>query len=205
MVHRRGRRRRGRRGPAKKLAGAALFLTALGTDAIAADLGHELEAHGLTLHAARRDRPHRRGFTHVDATTGERTITIMGERIVPTGADPLPWDDLGPLDGVFFTAGDAAALRHARRARVLVVAVRAFDALLEAGVEVDAVVASAADATEQHDVGRIRPPRATSSAPRAPAAARTRARTARPGAGPPPPRPARSSTPTAAATRSPPA
>ena len=36
--------------------------------------------------------------------------------------------------------------------------VRAFDALLEAGVEVDAVVASAADATEQHDVGRIRPP-----------------------------------------------
>ncbi len=141
----------------RKLAGSALFLTALGTDAIAADLEHELEAHGLTLHAARRERPHRRGFTHVDATTGERTITIMGERIVPTGADPLPWDDLGHLDAVFFTAGDAAALRHARRARILVVAVRAFDALLEAGVEVDAVVASAADATEQHDVGRIRP------------------------------------------------
>jgi len=142
----------------RKLAGAALFLTALGTDAIAAALERELhDDHGLTVHAARRERPHRRGFTHVDATTGERTITIMGERIVPAGADALPWDALHDLDGVFFTAGDAAALRHARRARVLVVAVRAFDALLEARVEADALVASAADATEQHDVGRIRP------------------------------------------------
>jgi len=140
-----------------KLAGAALFLTALGTDAVAADLAAELDRRGLTVHAARRDRPHRRGFTHVDARTGERTITIMGERIVPTGADPLPWDELERLDAVFFTAGDAAALRHARRARILVVAVRAFDALLEAGVEADAIVASAGDATEQHDVGRIRP------------------------------------------------
>src|SRR4029077_14024474 len=87
----------------RKLAGAALFLTALGTDAVAADLERELEGHGLALRAARRERPHRRGFTHVDATTGERTITIMGERLAPTGADPLPWDDLGHLDGVFFT------------------------------------------------------------------------------------------------------
>jgi ribokinase len=141
----------------RKLAGEALFLTALGTDAIARALERELEGHGLTLHAARRDRPHRRGFTHVDARTGERTITIVGERIVPTGADPLPWDDLARLDAVYFTAGDAAALRHARRARVLVASVRAFATLCDANVEVDAVVASADDAGEQHDLGRITP------------------------------------------------
>ena len=141
----------------RKLAGAALFLTALGSDAVADDLRRELAHHGLTVHAACRDRPHRRGFAHVDARTGERTITIMGERIVPTGADPLPWDDLARLDAVYFTAGDAAALRHARRAPVLVVAVRAYETLRAANVEVDAVVASADDATEQYDLGRIRP------------------------------------------------
>jgi ribokinase len=141
----------------RKLAGAATFLTALGADALADELAGDLERRGVTVRAARRGGPHRRGFTHLDASTGERTITILGERIVPAGADPLPWDELGRLDAVYFTAGDAAALRHARRARTLVATVRAFDALLEAGVEVDALVASAADRTEQYDVGRVRP------------------------------------------------
>lgn len=141
----------------RRLAGAATFLTALGTDAIADAIAADLERRGVTVHAARRNGPHRRGFTHLDASTGERTITILGGRIVPTGADPLPWDGLARLDAVYFTAGDAAALRHARDARILVATVRAFDALLEAGVEVDALVASAADRTEQHDVARIRP------------------------------------------------
>ena len=141
----------------RELAGAATFLTALGDDAIADAVHTELTDHGVTVHAARRARPHRRGFTHLDATTGERTITIMGDRIVPTGADPLPWDELERLDGAYLTAGDAAAVRHARRAKVLVATVRAFDALLEAEVEVDALVASAADATEAHDPRRLRP------------------------------------------------
>jgi ribokinase len=141
----------------RELAGAATFLTALGDDTIAAAVHGELTDRGVTVHAARRARPHRRGFTHLDARTGERTITIMGDRIVPAGADPLPWDELAGLDGVYLTAGDAAAVRHARRAKVLVVTVRAFDALLAAGVEVDALVASAADATEAHDPARLRP------------------------------------------------
>jgi ribokinase len=141
----------------RKLAGAATFLTALGSDAIADALVRDLRHRGVTTHAARRERPHRRGFAHLDATTGERTITILGARIVPTGADPLPWDELARLDAVYFTAGDAAALRHARRARALVASVRAFDALREAAVEVDALVASAADPTEQYDIATIRP------------------------------------------------
>jgi len=142
----------------RKLAGAAAFLTALGDDEIATALADDLEGRGVTVRAARRNGPHRRGFTHLDAATGERTITIMGERISPRGDDPLPWDDLAQNDAVYFTAGDAHAARHARRAKVLVATVRAFDALLEAGVQLDALVASAADTTEHHDVARLRPP-----------------------------------------------
>ena len=142
----------------RKLAGAAAFLTALGDDEIATALANDLEGRGVTVRAARRNGPHRRGFTHLDAATGERTITIMGECISPRGDDPLPWDDLAQNDAVYFTAGDAHAARHARRAKVLVATVRAFDALLEAGVQLDALVASAADTTEHHDVARLRPP-----------------------------------------------
>jgi ribokinase len=142
----------------RKLAGAATFLTALGSDGIADQLQRELKGHGVTVRAALRPSPHRRGFVHLETGTGERTITVMGSRIVPSGADPLPWDDLGDYDAIYFTAGDAEALRKARAARVLVATLRAHDALTEAGVELDAVVASANDATEQHDAGEIDPP-----------------------------------------------
>jgi ribokinase len=143
----------------RRLAGEAAFFTALGSDDIAATLRADLEdLHGVTVHAARRDRPHRRGFTHLDARTGERTITILGDRIFPTGADPLPWDDLEHADGVYLTAGDADAVGRARRARILVATVRAIDALADAHVEIDALVCSAADDTERKDLARLDPP-----------------------------------------------
>jgi len=145
----------------RKLAGAAAFLTALGDDEIATALADDLEGRGVTVRAARRNGPHRRGFTHLDAATGERTITIMGERISPRGDDPLPWDDLAQNDAVYFTAGDAHAARHARRAKVLVATVRAFDALVESGVELDALVASALDPSEQYDLTKLRTPSRT--------------------------------------------
>jgi ribokinase len=141
----------------RKLAGTAAFFTALGSDDRAAAVRADLERHGVTVHAARRDRPHRRCFTHLDAH-GERTITVIGDRIVPRGDDPLPWDDLDTTDAVYLTAGDDQAVRHARRAKVLIATVRAFDALLNAGVELDALVASAADPTEQYDFARLDPP-----------------------------------------------
>jgi ribokinase len=144
----------------RKLAGQATFLTALGDDDVAAALEAELNAHGIALHAARRRGPHRRGLTHLDAATGERTITVLGERIVPRGEDPLPWPMLDGFDAVYFTAGDAAAARAARAAPILVATVRATDALIDAGVEVDVLVASAADEAEAVDPRRLRrPPR----------------------------------------------
>jgi ribokinase len=141
----------------RKLAGEATFLTALGSDGVAGQLHRELTAHGVTVRAALRPGPHRRGFVHLDAT-GERTITIMGSRIVPRGDDPLPWADLGRFDAVYLTAGDADAVRKARAAKVLVATVRAHEALTEAGVELDALVASAHDATEAHDTIALDPP-----------------------------------------------
>jgi ribokinase len=141
----------------RKLAGEATFLTALGNDDIARALRAELRRNGVTVHAAERDRPHRRGFTHLDAT-GERTITIMGERIVPRGDDPLPWHELAHLDAVYLTAGDVEAVRRARRAKTLVATVRAYEALVEAHVRLDALVSSAADRTERHDLRRLDPP-----------------------------------------------
>ena len=130
-----------------RLAGAASFFCALGDDDIAARSHAELEALGVEVHGAARERPQRRCFCHAEAG-GERTITVLGERIVPHGADPLPWERLGDLDAVFFTAGDAAAARAARAARLLVATPRALGPLADAGVAVDVMVASSADARE---------------------------------------------------------
>jgi ribokinase len=140
-----------------KLAGGASFFTALGDD----ELGHrafdELAAQGLRLQVAWRDEPQRRAVTFVD-TSGERTITVVGERIVPHGGDPLAWDELGAMDGVYFTGGDVDALRAARRAKVLTATPRTLETLRAAHVELDALVGSGRDAGETYEPGELDPP-----------------------------------------------
>jgi ribokinase len=140
-----------------KLAGEAEFFTALADDELGRRAREQLEGMGVRVHAARRPAPQRRGFVHIDAD-GERTITILGERIVPHGDDPLPWERLDGIDAVYFTGGDVAALRAARRAGKLVATPRAERTLLEAGVRLDALVRSGSDAGEQLDPGRLHPP-----------------------------------------------
>jgi ribokinase len=142
----------------RKLAGAADFLTALGDDALALRSAEQLRGHGVELHAVARRRPQRRAFSHLDAHA-ERTITVLGERLVPHGEDPLPWDRLAAADGVYLTGGDAAAARAARRARVLVASARADDALRDSGVVPDVLVASASDAKERAGAAALRAPR----------------------------------------------
>jgi ribokinase len=96
------------------------------------DAAHaQLTGLGVQVEASRHVEPQRRGFTFVD-NDGERTITIIGEKHVPRGWDPLPWDDLAEIDGVYFVSGDAAAAREARRARVLVATARVLPVLAEA-------------------------------------------------------------------------
>lgn len=140
-----------------KLAGGVEFFTAVGEDERGQRARVQLEAQGVTVHAAVRKAPQRRGFTFLDAT-GERTITVVGERLQATRADPLPWDRLAGADAVYFTAGDAAALRAARAARVLVATPRARDALGAAGVALDALVLSDTDVDEHAWAAALAPP-----------------------------------------------
>jgi ribokinase len=141
-----------------KLAGdPCQFFTALGDD----DLGHraekELQELGLEVHAAYRGEPQRRAFTFIDSN-GERTITVIGDRLGPYGTDALPWSRLAQCDAVYFTAGDLEALRAARTARVLVATSRVFPLLVEARVQLDAVVRSATDPGEPFVDGVLDPP-----------------------------------------------
>ncbi|MEA2498238.1 MAG: ribokinase [Actinomycetota bacterium] len=141
----------------RKLTSDAMFFTALGDDERGESAYEDLTARGLKVHAARRSGPTRRGVTHIDAT-GERTITVLGERLGPSIEDPLPWDELADCDVVYFTAGDERALAAARKARVLVATSRVFDTLCAANVELDALVGSALDPTEAQDASLIDPP-----------------------------------------------
>jgi ribokinase len=140
-----------------RLAGACLFLTVLGDDALGHRAKRELEALGVRVQAAWRSEPQRRAFVHLDGDA-ERTITVMGSRLGPHEADSLPWSELHGVDAVYFTAGDAAAVQAARAARKLVATVRAIDPLAKARVQLDALVSSAKDESERYEPGQIDPP-----------------------------------------------
>ena len=133
-----------------KLAGTATFFTALGNDDHGRRAGAELRAHGVEVEAVVRDRPQRRAVALLDAR-GERTIAVLGDRLVPSGRDDLPWGRLAEMDGVYFTGGDPAALRAARAATTLVATPRAGGALEGSDVTLDALVRSAGDAGERDD------------------------------------------------------
>jgi ribokinase len=140
-----------------KLAGEATLYTALGDDEVGHRAKRELEELGLRVHAAFRPEPQRRGYVHVDAA-GERTITVIGDRLGPRAGDPLPWQELDETGAVYFTAGDAGAAREARRATTLIASARGLETLAEAGVELDALVASGKDPGERYESGDLEPP-----------------------------------------------
>ena len=144
-------------GQLRNLAGDVDFFVAVGNDDLGRQAREGLVELGFCLHAATRDQPQRRAFTFVDSS-GERTITVMGEKLHPHGADPLPWDELAKVDAVYFTAGDADALRAARQARVLVATARELPTLLEAQVPLDALVWSGRDPAEAYEPGQLDPP-----------------------------------------------
>jgi ribokinase len=139
-----------------KLTGSSLFLTALTGDRLGQGVDEQLERQGVTVHAGAREGIQRRGFVYL-TDDGERTITILGDRLVPHGDDELPWDALDDVGGVYFTGGDAGALQAARRADVIVATPRAGDALREAGVAVDVLVHSGRDRDEELDPGELDP------------------------------------------------
>ncbi|MFM8525299.1 MAG: PfkB family carbohydrate kinase [Cyanobacteriota bacterium] len=133
------------------------FFTALGDDALGHQAARTLTALGLELHVAWRQAPTRRAVTFIE-TSGERTITVIGERLTPLASDPLPWHRLQDMDGVFVTAADAKALRLARAARVLAATPRVrLPVLQEAAVPLDALIGSGLDPGERTSVGDLNP------------------------------------------------
>ena len=141
-----------------RLAGASSLYCLLGGDELGKQGRTRLEAAGVEVHSPPSDEPQRRGFCYVDEV-GERTITVIGEKPRPKGGEgTLPWERLDEVDGVYFTAGDAEAVRQARRARVLVATARELPTLHAAGVELDALVASGEDDAERYQAGDLNPP-----------------------------------------------
>ena len=135
------------------LAGEALLLTALGEDDAGRRSAARLHELGVRVCAAPREGDTRTALTLVD-DRGERTITTLGPRLQPAGADAgVPWGQLAEADAVYFTAGDLEALRAARAARVLVASPRAREALGHA-VPLDAIVLSADDSIERRELAR---------------------------------------------------
>jgi ribokinase len=135
-----------------RMGAEVIFYTALGDDALGHRSRDRFAAAGIDVQVAWREQPTRRAVTLLDKA-GERTIITLGERLEPVGADPLGWDALAGVDGVYFTAGDRAALRAARAAPVLVASPRARYALPEP-VPLDAIVLSADDRDERDWVSR---------------------------------------------------
>jgi ribokinase len=133
------------------------FFTALGRDALGEAAAERLRGLGLELHVAWRERPTRRGISYIDAH-GDRSITVIGERLSPTAADPLPWAELAHCDGVFVTAADLGALRACRAARLLAATPRLGVPLLQqAGLVLDALIGSGLDPGEAVPEGALEP------------------------------------------------
>ncbi len=140
------------------LAGSCLFFTSLADDELGRRSREELEGRGVVVHGGVAQGRQRRALTHVDEG-GERTITVLGEKLRPSGEDgSLPWEELARCDAVYFTGGDAAALRAARRSALLLATSRELPTLRRAGVELDVLVGSGEDPGERFEPGEFEPP-----------------------------------------------
>jgi ribokinase len=128
------------------LAGRCELFTACGADEAGRSAVRRLAQLGIDVHAQHPPRSAtRHAWTHID-DAGERTITVLGDKLLPAGPLPLEGYDL-----VFFVSGDVPALRSARRARFLAATLREQATLRDAGVPLDLLVGSANDPSERYD------------------------------------------------------
>jgi ribokinase len=130
------------------------FFCALGDDAPGHAAAAQLAERGVRVHPAWRREPTRRAVTLLEGN-GERTIVTIGARLEPLGSDDLDWDRLDGADGVYFTAGDAAAFVRSRSARVVVASPRGRSALAGGAPLLDALVFSGRDRDEREWAARI--------------------------------------------------
>ncbi len=138
-----------------RLAGHCLLVTATGSDALGDAVAPALGRSEITVTGPRRPEGHRQAVTMIDPR-GERTIMVIGPAQSACGheVDPALFDD---IDALYFCKGDAALLRLARRARVLVATARVLDVVRESGVQLDALVRSGHDPDESYEEGDLAP------------------------------------------------
>ena len=98
--------------------GEVHFFTALGNDFYGNKCLNILQNMGIKLHVAWRDKPTRKGFS-VNDSEGERSITIIGDRLAPIHKDNLDWSILNDMDGIFITAADKEIFQKSRIAKTL--------------------------------------------------------------------------------------
>jgi ribokinase len=120
-----------------KLAGGCDFFTALGDD----ELGHAAKSYlqglDMDIHVQWRGLSStRRAWVHV-GPDGERTITVLGDKLLPDAPPGIEGFDL-----VFFVSGTVEAVRAARGATFLAATVRELPTLEAAGVPVAALRAT---------------------------------------------------------------
>jgi ribokinase len=140
-----------------RLVGGCTLFTALGSDDLGRRSRVQLTEQGVTVRAMADPSPQRRAFCFVD-DAGERTITVLGEKLRPSGGDSrLPWHELMGMDAVFFVSGDADALRLARAARLVVATARELPTLRSAEVPLDVLVGSGGDPGELYRPGELDP------------------------------------------------
>jgi ribokinase len=140
------------------LNGSVHLFTSFGDDELGRRSRAQLAEQGVTVHATTVPEPQRRALTHVDGD-GERTITVLGRKLLPAGDDvSLPWEELARCDAVFFVSGDLAALHRARRARVLVATARELATLRRGAEEIDVLIGSGNDPGERVEPGELDPP-----------------------------------------------
>ena len=135
--------------------GEVHFFTALGNDFYGNQSFNILQNMGIKLHVAWSNRPTRKGFSLIDSQ-GERSITIVGERLAPTYKDNLDWSILNNMDGIFITAADEEIFKKARIAKTLCTTPRVgLDIINESGIFLDALIGSNLDPGEAFSLNQL--------------------------------------------------
>ncbi len=131
------------------------FFTSLGKDYYGEQSFKILSDFGMKLHVAWRDKPTRRGFSLTDRN-GERSITVIGERLAPTYKDKLDWSIFKKMDGIFITASDSEIFKKARIAESLCSTPRVgLNTINKSNVFLDGLIGSNLDPGEVFNLSEI--------------------------------------------------
>ena len=131
------------------------FFTSLGNDYYGEQSFKILSNYGIRLHVAWRDKPTRKGFSLIDSN-GERSITVIGERLAPTYKDKLDWNLFEKMDGIFITASDSEIFKKARIADSLCTTPRVgINTINKSNVLLDGLIGSNLDPGEVFSLSDI--------------------------------------------------